>query len=769
MPRRGTLPLVVLLVAWAAVYVPPLCKGRYLPARDLAATHLPWRVVWAGQVRAGTVPLWDPASNQGRPLLANPNAMAAYPGTLLFLLPSPELAELVHIALHHLLLLGGCYVLARRGGASRGASAVAAATVGTGGVVWSATTFLNVLASLAWCPWALAPLVNPPDSPAAACRRGVAAGAMLGLAFLAGEPVLAALAGTVAAILVATGWPRPLTPWGLALAPAALAVAAPVLVPLLAIYHETARGALGAPAGALAADALAPRRFLELVLPSALGPPMADVGSGFWAAPSFPWQRYYPTVFLGPAALLLLPFARRCGRSLRVWWGLAAVAAALASALAFPPVAAVASRLPGLSHVRFAIKLLVVVALALVPLLAAGWEEVTRAPSPRRRRVALWYLLTVATLALAAGPAQPLWRCLLATAYPASAGNLAAIPSAALGAQLLVDCLALAIPAAVLLAGRWPALAVALAFAAGWLGGRGVLLFDARERWATPPVLLADTVAPPPTLYTLAPAAVEVPATVPPELRRFWAARGALVPGYATRWGAGYVLTRGPDGLEPLRQELLGALAATAAREERVRLAHALGASLVVADAPLPGLSGSWVDGVWVASLDGGGALAYLARRVLPAEGWSATIRTMGAATFRPGEDAVVERRGGAEVLAGGVVVRTWGVPHHRRFQVALTGPGLLVVRQSYLSSWRARVDGRPAPVQVVNGAQIGVRLPPGEHTVALFLSPLPYWLGASGPLLAAVTLGWPVARRWARRSASGARGRSTRATPPVP
>lgn len=770
MTRQGAAPWLVVVAAWALVYLPPFLAGRFLPARDLTATHLPWRAVWAAQVRAGHLPLWDPLSNQGRPLLANPNAMAAYPGTLLFLLASPETAEMLHIALHHLLLLGGLYMLARRSGAPPGAAAVAAAAVGTSGVAWSATTFLNVLASLAWGAWAIAAVAAPPTDVAAASRRALASGVALGMSFLAGEPVIAVLVAGVCGAVVCGVWPGDLRRWGGVTCLAALAVAAPVLVPLLAVYPETVRGTLGTPPGALAADALAPRRLVELLLPSALGPPLADPGGGFWAAPSFPWQRYYPTIFLPASVLLLLVSALPERRKLRIWWGIGAVTGILAVLLGQATVASAAARLPGLAHVRFAIKLLVPLTLALPPLAAAGWQCLATLPPTRRRRLALLVLLPSVVAALAAGPGQRAWRALLGIAYPASAANLARLGAGELAAALLGDAAALALPPLVLLvAGPQPHLVAGTAVVAGWLGARGVLRFDQAARWAAPPPALNRPSGTPPMICTLVGAPPAQQAGVPADLQRFWAARAALVPGYGTRWGAGYVLTRGPDGLEPVRGELVAALAAGLPDAERARLARALGASRVVAEAPLTGWAGEWVKGVWVGWADTPATPAYLARRLLPAEGVRAAIQAMTAEGFCAGEDAVVEGRGGVSRLPGGTVLADTGPPHHRTFQVVAEGPGFLVFRQSYLSAWQARVDGRSVPVQVVNGAQMGISIPAGAHTVEVFLSLAPYRLGALGPLLllAVIPLRLATARR-GRQSASGGPVRSSRAIPPA-
>lgn len=758
---------MTVVAVWGAIYIPAVLTGRFFPARDLAATHLPWRAVWADQVRSGVAPLWDPCSNQGRPLLANPNAMAAYPGTLIFALLDPEVGEVVHIALHHFLFVAGLWVLCLRTGSSPAAAAVAAATVGGCGVAWSATSFLNVLASLSWTPWALALVAAAPSGTAIARRRSVGSGVLLGTAFLAGEPVVAGLAGLAWLVCIAAGWSRAHWRWAALAVPTAFAVSAPVLLPLLCTYPDTVRGALGVPPGALAADALAPRRLLELVLPSSLGAPLGDAASGFWAAASFPWQRYYPTVFLGSLTFLLLPLAWKGRSRLAAWWAIFAGASGLALLMGFPPASDFAESLPGVAGIRFSIKLLVPAMISLAPLLAAGWDRF--AVSPRWRPAAAALLVSAAALAIAVGPLQPLWRAALQRAYPASAEALARVPAAELRAAVLGDCAALALPPLVLLAaGPAPTLVAGAALVAGAIGGRGVMLHDQAARWAIPPRALRAAAGEAPVVAAMATRGSPEDGPRQRELRRFWESRATLVAGYATRFRAGYVLTRGPDGLEPLRQELLSARAERLTVVERSRLAAALGATLIVADAPADGWNGSWVDGVWVGVRDDVARPAYLAQRLLPAEGVVAAALTMSAESFRPGVDAVVDGSGALQSLAGGTVVALPSVPHHRTFRTDTEGPGFLVLQQSYLPAWQARIDERRVAVEVANGALVGVPVPPGRHSVEIFLDPLPYRLGAYCPLLLLLALSVPraVAALRDRREASGAAVRSSPATP---
>ena len=769
--RRSLPPAALFCLAWwVLAYVPPIVAGRTAPARDLAATQYPWRTVWAAQVRAGTAPLWDPLSNGGRPLLANPNAMAAYPGTLLFLLGDPEAAGMWHLALHHLLLLAGCYRLARRAGAAPGPSAVAAAAVGTFGVAWATTSFLNAQASLAWAPWVVATALPAPAPGRAMRQRALAAGALAGLCFLAGEPVTAMLTALAWAAVALPAWGRAAWRAVPLAAAAALLLAAPVLLPLLALYPETVRGTLGAAPGALAADALAPRRWPELLFPHLLGEPLGDGASGFWAAASFPWQRYYPVVFAGAALVLTLPLARPRRDRLRPFAWLAASGTAGAVLLGFPAVADLAQRLPGLGSLRFGIKLLVLVTVALPPLVAAGSAALREHWPGTGRRICLALLVTALVLTpLTVWPGR-LARPLLAAAYPSARPALAGLPDSALRRALALDLAAIALPpAACLLGGAGPATLAAATLAANTLAARGALPLDEARRWRQKPASLA-ALPQPPVLAAFAPTAAPADGPRHPALQRFWQLRAALLPGYATRFGAGYVLTRGPDGLEPLRAELLAATATALDVAARARIAAALGATATIEWAG-EGRLAVPVDGVLVNRLDGAAPRAYLARRAIQAAGIPAAAQTMAGSTFRPGLDAVVEGAGGAVDLAGGTVATPAGAPHRLVIGVNADGPGLLVIQQSFLRGWQARVDGVPAPVEPANGAMLGVRVPAGRHAVIVRLDPRPYLAGAAGPLLLVVL--WLLSSRTRtsrdREAASDAPARSSPASRPAP
>jgi hypothetical protein len=80
------------------------------------------------------------------------------------------------------------------------------------------------------------------------------------------------------------------------------------------------------------------------------------------------------------------------------------------------------------------------------------------------------------------------------------------------------------------------------------------------------------------------------------------------------------------------------------------------------------------------------------------------------------------------------------------RLDVRAEGPGLLVVAEGWDPGWRARVDGRRAPVHRVNAVQLGVTIGPGWHRVTFSHVPRGFLLGcalagATALLLAALAL----------------------------
>jgi hypothetical protein len=91
-----------------------------------------------------------------------------------------------------------------------------------------------------------------------------------------------------------------------------------------------------------------------------------------------------------------------------------------------------------------------------------------------------------------------------------------------------------------------------------------------------------------------------------------------------------------------------------------------------------------------------------------------------------------------------GIVVRSSPGSIELRAQ----GPGLLVVTEGYDPGWRARVDGRPAPVYRVNAAALGLVLEEGAHAVRLVHRARGLVPGAALAALALLALLLPLVRR---------------------
>jgi hypothetical protein len=83
-------------------------------------------------------------------------------------------------------------------------------------------------------------------------------------------------------------------------------------------------------------------------------------------------------------------------------------------------------------------------------------------------------------------------------------------------------------------------------------------------------------------------------------------------------------------------------------------------------------------------------------------------------------------------------------------------GPGWLVTVEPWYPGWRAWIDGVSSDVEVVDGALVGVLLPPGRHVVELRYIPAGLELGALISTLTLLLLGaiWLIPRDLMRRSA---------------
>lgn len=176
--RRDAAALAGLAALILFVFRDPLLSPRAWFAMDITGFEFPWRAHETGLLTSGLLPLWNPYSNFGMPLLGNLQLGTFYPPNLLFkILPFPEAMDLF-IGAHDFLFGCWTYLWMRRWGARRAGALAAALLASLGGFTVSWLGGATHIATISWLPalfvFADAPLLF-----------ALAAGAML----LAGYPL----------------------------------------------------------------------------------------------------------------------------------------------------------------------------------------------------------------------------------------------------------------------------------------------------------------------------------------------------------------------------------------------------------------------------------------------------------------------------------------------------------------------------------------------------------------------------------------------------
>ena len=234
------------------------------------------------------------------------------------------------------------------------------------------------------------------------------------------------------------------------------------------------------------------------------------------------------------------------------------------------------------------------------------------------------------------------------------------------------------------------------------------------------------------------------------------------------------------NGLAPRRVMLLKRTVEALPWERRLPLLSAAAVRLILTDESL-GLPG--VERL--ATVDNrSGRPFYLYRNRRAADrvgfvtvclGVSSPEEAMGALLapgFDPRQHAVVEglapAAGRRSVCPRDPEVRVVAATRERRtVEIATECAGALVLAETHYPGWRARVDGRPAPLLRANVAFQAVWLEPGRHTVELRYAPKSLALGLAVSALTALGLlvgalirpARPPARRGRSAGGAGATG----------
>jgi len=189
--RRGDVVAVVLLVALPIVIfgVPALLGHAVLPGDDLGQ-NFPLRILAGREIRDGHLPLFDPYSWSGAPLLAGWNAGAAYPLTWLFAVLPGTAAWTVNVITTWVVAGLGMFCFLRALRLASLASFLGAFSFAFAGAMSAQVTHFGLVAGMSWVPVELLSILRLSQDRPAASRLGWTAvlATATGLMILAGEP-----------------------------------------------------------------------------------------------------------------------------------------------------------------------------------------------------------------------------------------------------------------------------------------------------------------------------------------------------------------------------------------------------------------------------------------------------------------------------------------------------------------------------------------------------------------------------------------------------
>ncbi len=368
--------------------------------------HFHREAFWSGEV-----PLWNPLSNCGAPLLAQWGTMVLYPGSLWYLLlPMPW--SVGSFSMLHMLLGGaGMWFLARRWMGAGAGPALAGVAFVFGGVSQSSLMWPNYTVALGWMPWVVLAVQR---LAAGGGREMVVCAAVGSMQMLSGVPEISLITWLLAG--------------GCLVAPVALgdnSRHADILPRLKRL------GVVVLIVTGLSAAQLLP--FFELLAHSQR---QSAASSMKWAMPAWGWgnllvpafhyfetyqgtlvqsgQNFFTTYYCGLPVLMLAMLGVWSTRR-RMTTALAVVAVAgmlLAMGDAFLPNKWLRALIPSGSLARYPVKFVVMTAFALPMLAGFGIQWLIGAGTPARGRVRK---LAVTTLLGFAGAGVVLW---LARAQP---------------------------------------------------------------------------------------------------------------------------------------------------------------------------------------------------------------------------------------------------------------------------------------------------------------------------------------------------------------
>jgi Bacterial membrane protein YfhO len=756
-----------LLILAALVFSRVLFGPEVFWQRDISFYWYPQVASFVRVVAGGAWPLWNPYFSFGLPLLADPSNQIAYPLTWANLLLPPAIYYKGYVLIHVVAAGTGLFLLMRSWGYERWPSFAAGGAWILSGPLLVVVSHTHHLAGTAWLPWVLLALNRALRSGTA--RAMFALGAAAAGQVLAGSGdlcLMSAFAGLGCVLLFVTEGGRSglgeklrrsLRVGSIAAVLAGL-LSAPQWLPTLAFLGSGQR--LHLQRSFNMAWSLHPASLIDLVVPRLVSdlPLTASARAALFEGR----EPLFACIYLGagPAALVALTLAAPWRRFAR-FSALAFALAIITSLGKYTPFYAAALAITPLRLFRYPSKYLILAGLFWAVLVGQGVEGVQHLESRdgdarRSWRVgiiaaaALAAVLLVAALVVAHGP-----RILLGATSASGGGRTAMVGLAAV--KVARSCAIAAIVAALgwlrsrrALGGWLSVVLVALVFGDLLPIGSAVNPVGPPELLKSTPALLAQ-IRPGARIWVQPTAVDDAEGGVvgPAGWDRGWSlvrsTNELLRPPTAARWGLRGSYDGDFTGLAPPLLSNMTLIMEHAARSALgVRVLQMAGVDYVVTldDWPFLPLQAQepavFRRPIRLYGVPGALPRTYVVGRArVAAEPRS--VETIGDPGFDPTSEIIVPPGAASMSSNGGSGSRLrelWRRADAFEVEVDSSGPAYAVALQTYEPGWRARVDGRPAPVVRANVLFQAVAVPAGRHRVEFQYRPASV---AWGLLLAAI------------------------------
>lgn len=288
----------------------------------------PWRDMVLDSWGKGQLPLWNPRQLAGTPLLANSQSGGFYPPhVLLGLLHVPTAQAMTILAWFHLMWAGlGCFVLARRLGASEAGGYLSGSLFCLSPFMVAWVVLPSVISTVSWIPWCLWAVGGVASMDHSRLRNGAHVGFAVAMMILAGHLQFVAY-GLLAVVIFGVGQLLRTQQVGakaivvVAGLVMGILMAAPQLIPAIQFSKLSHRQSIPTEEGyaAYSASAIQPWEFVGLGAPNVVGLPTV------WAAMDQSMPSYWPEFLkrgdnfaesavgigaVGLALLFVLPFCK---------------------------------------------------------------------------------------------------------------------------------------------------------------------------------------------------------------------------------------------------------------------------------------------------------------------------------------------------------------------------------------------------------------------------------------------------------------------------